>query len=227
MKQTEFELKELKEQLNEMWKLVLSQLEKTKEAFMTHNTDLAYEVMSREKRVNGLDSSIDSSSEDYIALYAPVAIDLRFVLSIIKISDTLERIGDFANGICRQIIEEGYEQLEKSFIEELKVEDIFSIVTSMLYDSYAAFNSENTKIAGKILATDDQVDKLYSEALEPIANYIKTHPEHAIKALKTLIVLRKLERVGDHCSNIVEEIVFYIDAKVLKHKKPESYYKDE
>lgn len=227
MKQTEFELKELKDQLNEMWKLVLSQLEKTKEAFLTHNTDLAYEVMSREKRVNGFDSSIDSDSEDYIALYAPVAIDLRLVLSIIKISDTLERIGDFANGIARQIIEDGYDQLDKSFIDEIKIEEIFDIVISMLYDSYAALNSENTTIAGKILATDDQVDKLYYTAFNTVAEYIKLQPEHAIIALKTLIVLRKLERVGDHCSNIVEEIVFYIDAKVLKHKKFDSYPKEE
>ena len=219
MKQTEFELNQLKEEINGMWKLVLSQLEKTKEAYLTENADLAFEVISREKRVNAFDSKIDSDSENYIALYAPVAVDLRLILSLIKISATLERIGDFAEGIARRVIDEEYGKIDKKLIEDLQIENMFDVVISMLYDSYAALNSENTKIAGKILATDDQVDKIYHASIPIIAEYIKANPEHAINALKTLIVMRKLERVGDHCSNIVEEIVFYIDAKVLKHKK--------
>ncbi len=222
MKQTELELKELRDQINEMWKLVLSQLEKSKEAFITHNKELAYEVMSREKRVNAFDSKIDSDSENFIALYAPVAVDLRLILSFIKISNTLERIGDFANGIARQLIEETYNNLGSNVLEDLHIEQIFDIVIGMLYDSYAALNSENTKIAGKILATDDQVDKLYIQSIDVLAKYINENPTQAVNGLKTLLVIRKLERIGDHACNIVEEIVFYIDAKVLKHKKLKS-----
>lgn len=227
MKQTDLELRELREDVNEMWKLVLSQMEKTKEAFLTNNRDLAYEVISREKRVNAFDSKIDSDSENYIALYAPVAVDLRLVLSTIKISSTLERIADFADGIARQVISEEFHRLDNAILEELKIDQMFDIVISMLYDSYAALNSENTKIAGKILATDDQIDKLYHQSMGILANFIKDNLSQTIDALKTMIIIRKLERIGDHCCNIVEEIVFYIDAKVLKHKKPQQNSAEE
>ena len=106
MKHTEKELSALKENVSEMWRLVLSQLEKAKQAFLENDLERAREVISREKRVNTLELKIDSDCENYIALFNPVAIDLRLVLSLIKISGTLERIGDFADGIARHVIEE-------------------------------------------------------------------------------------------------------------------------
>ena len=132
MKQTDLELLALKNELDEMWKLVISQMDKTKTAFLKHDVELAHEIISREKRVNAFDSKIDSDCENYIALYAPVAIDLRLVLSLIKISNTLERIGDFAEGIARQILEEDYPKLEASLLGELQVEQVFATVNNML-----------------------------------------------------------------------------------------------
>ncbi len=105
MKHTEKELLTLKEEVSEMWRLVLSQLEKCRQAYITGDVELAREVMGREKRVNTFELKIDSDCENYIALYAPVAVDLRLGLSLIKISGTLERIGDFAEGIARHVID--------------------------------------------------------------------------------------------------------------------------
>ena len=222
MKQTELELQALRDDINEMWKLVLSQLEKAKQAFVNNDIELAHEVISREKRVNAFDSKIDSDCENYIALYAPVAIDLRLVLSLIKITNTLERIGDFADSIARQILDDDFPPLEAKLKEDLKLNKIFDTVITMLYNCFITLESENTKLSGKILATDDKVDKLYYNGLFILADYIVKEPDKAkaAYALKIMLVLRKLERVGDHCSNIVEEIVFYIDAKVLKHTTP-------
>ena len=107
MKHTEKELITLKEEVSEMWRLVLSQLEKVKQAFLNNDIEQAREVASREKRVNSFELKIDSDCENYIALYNPVAIDLRLVLSLIKISITLERIADFADGIAKNIIDRG------------------------------------------------------------------------------------------------------------------------
>ena len=180
--------------------------------------EIAREVVSREKRVDAFELKIDSDGENYIALYSPVAIDLRLVLSIIKISYTLERIGDFARGIARHVIEDECMLMDSALIEELQIETMFDIIISMLTDSFVALESENTKISGKILAKDDQVDELYHKAIYILANYIQNNPAQALGALQTMLLIRKLERIGDHCSNIVEGIVFYIDAKVLKHK---------
>lgn len=217
LKHSEQELVALKEELNEMWRLVLSQLEKAKQAFLNKDIELAREVASREKRVDAFELKIDSDCENYIALYSPVAIDLRLVLSIIKISSTLERISDFAEGIVRQVIEDECVVLDQAIIEELQIETIFDTIIAMLADSFVALESENTKLSGKILSKDEQVDELYYKAIDLLANYIQHNPAQTVCGLKTLLLIRKLERIGDHCSNIVEEIVFYIDAKVLKH----------
>jgi phosphate transport system protein len=219
MKHTEKELIALKDGISQMWKLVLSQLEKSKQAYLTSDAGLAKEVISREKRVNTFELKIDSDCENYIALYAPVAIDLRLVLSLIKISGTLERIGDFAEGIARQVIEGSCNNTDKDLLKKVKIEEMFEIVISMLSDSFVALESETTRLSGKILLKDESVDLLYLKSFDLLAEYIQSNPDRAKCALETLLVIRKIERIGDHCSNIVEEIVFYIDAKILKHSK--------
>jgi len=217
LKHTEQELLTLKEELSEMWSLTLSQLEKAKQAFLNKDVELAREVVSREKRLDAFELKIDSDGENYIALYSPVAIDLRLVLSIIKISSTLERIGDFAESIARHVIKDECMLIDSALVEELQIEVMFDTIISMLADSFVALESENTKLSGKILSKDDQVDELYHKAIYILANHIENNPTLALCCLKTLLLIRKLERIGDHCSNIVEGIVFYIDAKVLKH----------
>ncbi len=217
MKHTERELVLLREEVTQMWRLVLSQLEKAKQAFLNNDVELAREVASREKRVDTFELKIDSDCENYIALYSPVAVDLRLVLSVIKIAGTLERIGDFAESIARQVIEDSAVQLTEKLREELQLEQMFDSVISMLSDSYVALESENTRLSGKILHKDEEVDALYHNAVHVLASFLRSNPALIEAGLKTMLVIRKIERIGDHCSNIVEEIVFYIDAKVLKH----------
>ena len=219
MKHTEKELRLLKEEVSQMWKLVLSQLEKSRQAFLNNDIEVAREIASREKRVDAFELKIDSDCENYIALYSPVAIDLRLVLSLIKISSTLERIGDFAEGIARHVIEEDCNTITPQMIEELQIEKMFDTLISMLSDSFIALESENTKISGKILAKDDEIDTLYHSSIDILSTYLQITPSLIRCGLKLMLLIRKLERIGDHCSNIVEEIVFYVDAKVLKHGK--------
>jgi phosphate transport system protein len=219
MKHTERELTVLKEEISQMWRLVLSQLEKTKQSFFNNDFELAREVVSREKRVNSFELKIDSDCENYIALYNPVAIDLRLALSLIKISSTLERIADFAEAIARYVVEENSHPLTTDLTEELQLETMFDTVIEMLSDSYVALDSENTRLSGKILAKDETVDEIYHNSIKILTEYLQKNPSRIESGLKILLMIRKLERIGDHCSNIVEEIVFYIDAKVLKHSK--------
>jgi len=217
MKHTEKELSALKEEVSQMWKLVISQLEKAKQAFLAGNTETAREIVSREKRVDAFELKIDADCENYIALFSPVAIDLRLLLSLIKISSTLERIGDFCEGIARHVIEEDFSVLESELVEELQLETMFDTLISMLTDSFVALESENTKMSGRILSKDEEVDSLYRNSFNILDDYFHKKPEHIRSGLKMILLIKKLERIGDHCSNIVEEIVFYIDAKVLKH----------
>lgn len=218
MKHTEREMMALKEEVNQMWKLVISQLEKAKQAFVGNDIEIALEVVSREKRVDAYELKIDSDCENYIALFSPVAIDLRLALSILKITNTLERIGDFAVGIARHVIDTDCGAVDENLIDELKIESMMDILIGMLADCFVVLESENTKISGKILARDEEVNTIYHNALDVLSAYIEENPVFARCGLKLLLLIRKLERIGDHCNNIVEEIVFYVDAKVLKHQ---------
>lgn len=219
MKHTEKEMTVIKDEVSQMWQLVLSQIEKVKQAYLSSDAELAREVVSREKRVNTFELKIDSDCENYIALYSPVAVDLRLMLSLIKISGTLERIADFADGIARHVIEGGADEVSADIKKELQIEVMFDTVLSMLSDSYVALEAENTKLSGRILGKDALVDDIYHASIDILAGYAAKDPSMAKAMMRTLLVMRKLERMGDHCSNIVEEIVFYIDAKILKHNK--------
>ena len=218
MKHTEKELQALKDEVSQMWLLVMSQLEKSEQAFVNCDVELAREVISREKRVDAFELKIDSDCENYIALYAPVAIDLRLVLSLIKISITLERIGDFAEGIARHVIDGECTVFDPLVIKKLRCEDMFGILRTMLSDSFTAFYSEDTQLYGRILSKDDEIDLIYRSSIDILEEYLRANPAMIRCGLKTMLLIRKLERIGDHCSNIVEEIVFYVDAKVLKHQ---------
>jgi phosphate transport system protein len=217
MKHTEKELQALKEEISQMWTLVMSQLEKSKQAFLEGDIELAREIASREKRVNAFELKIDCDCENYIALYNPVAIDLRLILSLIKIGNTLERIGDFCEGIARYVIEDDCNSIEKQIMEELQIEKMFTTLIGMLSDSFVALESENTKMSGRILSKDGEIDTIYINALDLLSGHMHKDPGFVRCGLKLYLLIRKLERIGDHCSNIVEDIVFYIDAKVLKH----------
>jgi len=219
MKHTETELVQIKESISEMWKLVQSQFNKSKEALLTGNPDLARVVLSTEKRVNAFELKIDSDCENYIALFSPVAIDLRLVLSLLKINKTLERIGDFAEGIAKFVISSPANDQQKALLKEMKAPEMMNCVEDMLEKSLESINSENSAIAGSVFSIDNKIDKDYSNAYSILAKHIEKHPEDIMYCLSAVSLLRKIERSGDHCNNIMEEIVFYLDAKVLKHQK--------
>ncbi len=214
---TDNELNSLKELLGEMWQLVITQFDRTEKAFFSQDAKLAYEVISRERTVDLFDLKIDSECERYMALYQPVAVDLRFLLSIVKICKTLERIADFAEGIARITIKYDEEPLDRKILEVLQLKELFGLVKTMLRENYEAMQEEDSAIAGKIMLVDSSVDKIYHQSFVVLAEHMKAKNELIPLGLDLLLLIRKLERAGDQCENIAEEIVFYLDAKVLRH----------
>ena len=213
------ELQLLKTDTLNMWKLVRLQLERGKEALINCDKDLARQVAAVERRVNAYELKIDRDCENIFALFSPVAIDLRFVLAVLKINSNLERIGDIAEGIARLVID-----VDKPFDAELlkvsRIVEMFEISDSMLLDAAAAFEKEDTKLSRTIFKKDEKLDEINNETSHTTTDYIKTHPDNIRESLHVLSMIRKLERVGDQTKNIAEEIIFYIEAKVLKHKDP-------
>ena len=201
-----------------MWDLVGSQLNRAGEALLSFDKDLAREVLYREKRVNAYELKIDSDCEDIISLYNPVALDLRFTLSTMKISTNLERIADFCEGIARYVLDYPSINIEVDLFERAGISEMVSIVKEMLQRIREAYEMESSSMAITVFDMDLRVDELNRAAMPIIAEHLKLVPERAIECLNLVSIIRRLERIGDHCNNIAEDIVFYVDAKVLKHK---------
>ena len=224
----ESELVLLKKEIGEMWTLVYNQLDRAGEAVLTLDRKLAQQVLVRERRVNAFELKIDSDVEDVIALYNPVAIDLRFVLAMMKINTNLERLGDFAEGIARFAIHCQEVALDSELVKKLRLGEMISQVLSMLELAKKALEEENLELATAVFAKDNLLDEINVEATNILADYVRQHPESALTCLNLVSVFRKLERSGDHITNIAEEIVFFIDAKVLKHSgHTEEHYPED
>lgn len=219
MTHLDIELQQLKSEITAMWKLVILQLKKTHEALVNLDKDLAREVVSNEKRVNAFELKIDWSCENIFARFNPLAIDLRFVLAALKINNNLERSGDIAEGIAKFIISEK-EHFDENLIAMARVNEMYEEAKDMLEDVLKAYEKEDTRIARSIFKRDDLLDEINKNANTVIAEYIRSNPGKIEQALYILSTIRKLERVGDQCKNIAEEIIFYIEAKVLKHAVP-------
>jgi phosphate transport system protein len=217
MTQLEIELQLLKTEVINMWNLVHSQMVKSNIAMVNFDKDLAREVVLKEKRVNGAELKIDRDCENIFALLTPVAVDLRFVLAVLKINSNLERIGDIAEGVAKYII-----SAEAPFRQELLdttgVVRMYDESINILEDTLEAFEKEDTTLARSIFKKDEFLDNINVSATDITVDYLKTHQEDINQALYNLSIIRKLERVGDQSKNIAEETIFYIEAKVLKHK---------
>ncbi|MDD2797238.1 MAG: phosphate signaling complex protein PhoU [Bacteroidales bacterium] len=217
MRHLEQELTALRQDVIDMWRLVISQVGKSGEAILSFDKDLAMQVSMREKKVDAYELKIDNFCENIIALHQPVAIDLRFVLAVLKINANLERIGDFANSIARLLITHPSISLDADLITQANLREMVEEVKKMLVHGLEAFENEKTSIAASIFSEDSVVDELNDRAAHVFAKYIEANPDRAYECLHLISVFRKLERLGDHCSNIAEEIFFYLDAKILKH----------
>jgi phosphate transport system protein len=218
MTHLDIELAKLKEDMLEMFQMVLTQLAKAKDSLMRLDTDLAREVIVTEKRVNSFELKLDRDCENIIALFNPVAVDLRFVLANLKINSNLERIGDIAEGIAKFVIniELG---LEQELLSKTRLLEMYDTGNSMLTDVMTAFEKEDTSLARSVFEKDETLDEINAIATIAVAEFIESHTDRIHQGLFALSTIRKLERVGDQCKNIAEEIIFYVEAKVLKHNR--------
>lgn len=213
------ELERLKKEAIEMWTLVYNQLQRAGDSVLTLDKELASQIILRERRVNAFELKIDSDVEDMIALYNPVAVHLRFTLAILKINSNLERIGDFAEGIARYVLDFKGPALEADLIKRMCLSEMIEQVQNMLVTLREAMEKEDATMAKSVFDMDHRVDEINRRVPELLHEYILEDPTgNAMDALQMIGIFRKLERVGDHCTNIAEEIIFYLEAKVLKHQ---------
>ena len=210
----------------EMLHLCTKQLKNAREAFVNHDHDLAEEVLHTENRVNALDLKIDRDCERFIALHNPVASDLRFVLALRKINFDLERVGDHAYGISKYIVEVDT-RIEPQLFEKMRAEEMFESALSMLDDITNAYIEVDTKVARKVFKKDKVLNEINMKSFGIISEEVKKDPQLIDQFLLLFSVIKKLERIGDLVTNIAEEIIFFSEAEVLKHRKKKKIHRNK
>lgn len=208
----------LREEIIEMHRMVRTQLAKCRSALLNFDRDLAKEIVNTERRINALELKIDRDCENILALFNPVAVDLRFILAVLKINSNLERIGDHAEGIGRYVLD-----LDKAYDADIatkfRVEEGFDTAISMIDDALDALLKEDTALARKVFLKDEVLDHLNKNATSVTIDLIARNAPDPLHYINIMSIVRKLERCGDQTKNIAEEIIFFIEAKVLKHGK--------
>jgi phosphate transport system protein len=212
------ELSALKDNLVDMFNLVIKQIERCTESIHKLDAKLADEVIENENRVNSQELAIDRDCENVLALHTPVAVDLRFVLSALRISNDLERIGDNTNSLAK-FVKQNNKDISKKLLEEFKLEKMLEILAAMLQDMKQALKTDDTNLAKETLKRDALLNELNKKALKTAEGILKEQHADAKVILRLFSIVRNLERSGDLTKNIGEEIVFHVEAEVLKHRK--------
>jgi phosphate transport system protein len=211
------ELQALKDNLHDMLSMVRNQLAKCKEAIEKKDVSLAEQVIDDEKKVNIQELAIDRDCENILALFTPVATDLRLVLATLKITNDLERIGDSAKSLAKFLTANQGKEVYK-WLTDFNIVLMLEVLVSMLKEMGNALRKQDTKSAIKTAKKDALLNDYNKKALKTTASLMKGQPEEAKTILTLFLLTRNLERAGDLTKNIAEEIVFQIEARVVKHK---------
>jgi phosphate transport system protein len=208
-------LDHLKELLLTMGGMVESSLEQAVRAYRERDADLARKVLEREAAINTAERDIDQLALDLLAMQQPMAVDLRFILAVIKSNSDLERMGDQAVNIAQRALEiSSLPPLELAF----DVARMAALSLQMLREALDAFVAEDAEAAQRVLLADDEVDRINDQAFQAVQRALRRNPEQTTQALDALVVARNLERVADHATNIAEDVIFWTRGADVRHR---------
>jgi phosphate transport system protein len=208
------EMNRLNQDLVSVGKQVEEQLTLAFNAFVQMDVTTARKVIKGDAEVDNVEVEMEEECLKLLALYQPVANDLRLIVAVLKINNDLERIGDHAKNMAEivlQMAEKGPMKVPENMIA------IFEKTKLMLRKVLLAFVELDIKIAEAVLAMDDEVDALCKSQLPLQIEMIQHEPDYAGQHLMLLSVCRQLERIGDHASNIAEDIIYLLTGDIIRH----------
>jgi phosphate transport system protein len=221
------ELKSLKEMLLRMAALVEDAVSLAIEALRDQKEEPAREVLQIEESINLLDVEVDEGCMRLLALRQPMAGDLRFITSAMKIASDLERMGDLAVNVSELAIELSKLPLLKPLLD---IPRMARLAQDMVRDSINAFITRDEALARDICVRDDEVDALDDQIFRELLTYMMEDPHTVQRAVALILVSRNLERLADHATNIGEDVIYLVKGKTIKHhidKKRENCPPDE
>ena len=217
------ELEELKENLLKMAAMVEEAIRNSIQSLVNRDSGLAQKTFEFEDRINKMEITIDEMCLKLLALRQPMAADLRFITSAMKITTDLERMGDQAVNISERTISLNEEPQIKPYID---IPRMAEIAQSMVKDVLDAFVNRDPKLARSVCARDDVVDGLNDQVVRELTTYMVSDPKTITRSVHLMIVARCLERIADHATNIAEDVIFMVDALVIKHHADEKKEKE-
>jgi phosphate transport system protein len=209
------ELEAVKGRLLELAELAKTALEKSISAFWNRNPDLARQVIAGDGAVNDLEVAIDGECIRLVALYQPVAVDLRTIMAVDHIIAEVERIGDLA-------VDMAEEALELARLTPAPLHDEILTMArkgqEMLAQSLEAFINRDVLLARAVCRADDEVDGLYRSITQALLENMAAHQEILPTDQSQNNIVRHLERVGDHATNIAEQVIYLVEGENVRHR---------
>ncbi|MFA5089431.1 MAG: phosphate signaling complex protein PhoU [Candidatus Omnitrophota bacterium] len=210
---------DLKEDLLKMGTLVENAIFESVESLKELSAGKANEVISDDKAIDEFENMIDEKCLDLLALRQPMAFDLRFIAMIMKISTDLERIADLAVDIAQRVLDLVGKPLLKPLID---IPKLTSLAQQMVKDALDSFVNKDADLAGKVILLDSEADKLRNLVQkELVEDYMGKDSSTVPRAVSLLLIARHLERICDHTTNIAEDVIYMVNAKVVKHHPEE------
>jgi phosphate transport system protein len=208
------ELEELNHKLLKMGGLVESAIHRSVRSLIDQNRELAEQVIRDEPAINRMEMEIDGFVTRLLALRQPVARDLRFLTAALKINTDLERMGDLAMHVAERSLSLMHHPLVKPLTD---IPRMASLVQSMLLKCLDAFVNGDAELAHSVLLADDEVDGLRDAVYAELLNVMQHDPTFVPAAVDLIFIARNLERIGDHATNIAEDVVFLIKGIDVRH----------
>lgn len=207
-------LDDLKEKLLVMAGVAEQSIQRAIEAYRAGDVSICDLVVRAEPVINRMERDIDQMALDLLAMEQPMAIDLRFILAVIKINADLERVGDQAVNIAERVRDL---QLLPPIDLPVDIPRLATLAAGMIRRALQAFIDADAELAQKVLLMDDDVDNLNRSIYRTLTTCIHDKPECSNHALNILVIARNLERVGDHATNIAEDVIFWVRGADVRH----------
>ena len=208
------ELEQLKARLLEMGGLAEEQVRQAVKALVNRDRGLIARVLTSDDPLNALHIEVDNRCFTLLALYQPMAVDLRAIVAAVKINTDLERVGDLAINIAEAAQRYVGHPPVKKLID---IPRMANIAQGMLRDALDAFVRRDTALAQNVLNEDDALDSLKTQIFRELLTYMLADPATIEPALDLILVSRHLERIGDHATNVAEDVIFMVSARDVRH----------
>ncbi|MBN2332235.1 MAG: phosphate signaling complex protein PhoU [Deltaproteobacteria bacterium] len=214
-KHLERELNYLNKELMSIAAMVENATEKALTALVERREELAREVIEEDYLINDKEVKIEEECLKILALHQPVAVDLRFVITVLKINNDLERVGDLAVNIAERAV---YLAAKEMLTVTLNFPKMAAGVKEMLQGSLDALTSRDTDLARRVIAMDDAIDDANREMYLALRRLMRDNPATINRALHLVSASRHLERIADLATNIAEDVIYMVEGEVVRHK---------